>query len=350
VAERDDRAAITFHPELLARAERLPDAAELVAAQVQEFQAQRRSLAEEQAQLRERIAQIGRQIEGLGAQHAATEEQAELLSREVSAQEALFQRGLTRQAELLAPQRELARLRGALGQNDAAIAESAAKIAEIEIEILRLASERRRAAIAELRELEFREIELRERRAVLQEEIARLELRAPAFGTVYGSTADTVRGVIRPAEPILYVVPTGVPLVVRARVEPVQVDSVRPGQDAVLRFSAFNSRTTPEVEGEVVAVSADAIADARSGMSFYRVDIRLDAAARTRLEGLELLPGMPVEVFIRTEERSPLSYLVKPIVDYRRFPNQVRHRLCPEPPWERDTATSALRRDAACAA
>jgi HlyD family secretion protein len=316
MAERDGLSTPAFDPDLLTRGERLPEAALLVAAQIQEFEAQQHSLAGEQSQLRERVVQIGLQVDGLMAQRAATEEQLDLLSREVASQQALFERGLTRQAELLAPLRELARLRGALGQIDAATAESAAKIAETEIEILRLGSERRRAAIAELRDLEFRDIELRERRAALREEIARLELRAPAAGIVYGSTADTLRAVVRPAEPILFIVPQDVPLLVRARIEPPQVDSVRPGQATVLRFPAFNSRTTPEVEGEVLAVSADAITDERTGMSFYRADIRLDAAARARLEGLELLPGMPVEAFIRTEERSPLSYLVKPLADY----------------------------------
>jgi HlyD family secretion protein len=315
-AERDGAETITFEPELLARAELLPDATSLLAAQVQQFEAHSRGLEEEEAALRERMGQISRQIEGMAAQRDAVVRQAELLAREIGAQETLYAQGLTRQTQLLTPQRELARLEGDAGQIEASTAEGAARIAEIEIEILRLGSERRKAAIAELRDLEYREIELRERRTSLREEVARLELRAPVAGVIYGSTADTLRGVVRPAEPIMFVVPRQATLIVRARIAPIHIDQVHDGQLAVLRFPAFNARTTPEVEGAVAKVSADAIRDERTGESYYSAEIRLLAAAQATLAGTALLPGMPVEAFIQTEERSPMSYLVKPFADY----------------------------------
>jgi HlyD family secretion protein len=315
-AERDGLADVRFDAELLVRAKQSDATAALLDAQAQQFEAYRRALDEEAAALGERIEQIRQQIGGMAAQRAATTEQAELLVREIAAQETLFAQGLTRQTQLLTPQRELARLPGTEGQIEAATAEARAKIAEIEIEILRLGTERRRAAIAELRDLEYREIELRERRTTLREELARLELRAPASGIVYGSTADTLRAVVRPAEPVMFIVPKTMPLVVRAHIAPTEIDSVRPGQRTALRFSAFNARTTPDVEGEVTAVSADAIRDERTGESYYRAEIGLRLDSQAGVDGLALLPGMPVEAFIESEARSPISYLVKPLADY----------------------------------
>jgi HlyD family secretion protein len=316
-AERDNTNAIEFDAELLERAAQSLETSALLQAQVQQFETHRRALDEEAASLRERIEQIGQQIGGMVAQRMATMQQAELLGREITAQETLYSQGLTRQTQLLTPQRELARLNGMEGQIEAATAEARAKIAEIEIEILRLGTEQRRSAIAELRDLEFREIELRERRTALREELARLELRAPASGIVYGSTADTLRAVVRPAEPVMFIVPKSVPLVVRARIAPTDVDNVQPGQRAVLRFSAFNARMTPESDGEVTAVSADAIREERAGESYYRAEIQLGRNQQTaELEGLTLMPGMPVEAFIETEARSPIGYLVKPLGDY----------------------------------
>lgn len=315
-AERDDLNHVVFDTELQNWAALLPHRAALLEAQTQQFEAHWRMRDEEAAALGERVEQIRQQIGGMSAQRAATAVQAELLSQEIAAQETLFAQGLTRQTQLLTPQRELARLHGIEGQIDAAVAEAAAKIAEVEIENLRLGTEWRRAAIAELRDLEFREIELRERRTTLREELDRLELRAPASGIVYGSTVDTVRAVLRPAEPVMFIVPRTMPLVVRARIAPTDIDSVRPGQRALLRFSTFSARTTPEVGGSVAAVSADAFTDERTGEKYYRAEIQVDETSQAGLDGLTLLPGMPVETFIETTSRSPISYLVKPLADY----------------------------------
>ena len=132
---------------------------------------------------------------------------------------------------MLTPRRELARLQGDAGQVEANVAENRGKIAEIEIERVRLVSKAREEAIAELRELEFREIETREKRRQILDRMARLYLRAPVSGTVYGSTADTVRAVIRSAEPVMYVVPKDTPLVVRTqhRHDPHRPGPRRPG-------------------------------------------------------------------------------------------------------------------------
>jgi HlyD family secretion protein len=315
-AERDLSATIEHHPDLVARAEVDPEVADLIAAQQVQFDARRKVQAEEAAQLTEREIQITKQNEGLESVLAATNAQLEFVKREVASQEELLAQGLTQLTRLLTPQREFARLEGSAGQVQAAIAENRGKIAETGIERVRLVSEVQEQAISELREIEFREIELRERRLALIDQIAKLQLRAPVTGVVYGSTADTLRGVIRPADPVLYIVPKDAELIVRVRIEAINRDKVQVGQPATLRFSAFDMRTTPEVEGEVSKISADAFEDEQTRTKYYTAEILITPEARAELDGLTILPGMPVEAFVRTGERSPVAYLVKPLTDY----------------------------------
>jgi HlyD family secretion protein len=316
-AERDGLTEIEFDPELVSRAADSPEIAKLMSAQSQQFEARRKLQSEERQQLLERQTQISRQIEGLEALQSATQSQIDLLSREISGQEELLRQGLTQVTRVLTPQRELARLQGTDGQVEATIAENRGKIAEIEIERVRLDSELRETAISELRDLEFREIELRERRQDLLDRIEKLDLRAPVSGIVYGSTADTLRGVIRPAEPVMYIVPKDIPLIVRSRIEPIHIDQVYVGQEANLRFSAFDARTTPEVTGHVKSISADTYEDPNLRLRYYKVEIQVDADMREKLgDDLVLLPGMPVEAFIRTADRSPLSFIIRPFATY----------------------------------
>lgn len=315
-AERDVLDTIKFDPELIARAETDASARDLMTAQQQQFDARRKVKKEEEDQLVERQTQIVKQNDGLVALQASTKLQIDLLAREIESQETLLAEGLTQLTRVLTPQRELARLKGSDGQVEAAIAENRGKIAETNIERVRLTSKVQEEAIAELRDLEFREIELREKRTNLIDQISKLQLRAPVSGVIYGNTADTVRGVVRPAEPILYIVPKDVNLIVRARVDTTHIDQVHVGQSAKMRFSAFDQRSTPEVWGNVTKVSADAIEDPQTRTRYYSVQISITQEAEDTLAGLEILPGMPVEAYIQTGERSPLHYLTKPLTDY----------------------------------
>jgi HlyD family secretion protein len=313
-ALRDGNDTIVFDDELLARGQE-PEIVELMAAQVQQFEASHDTLTKERSQLTERASQIEKQIEGLDFQLAAIRKQVGLTEEELVAQETLMSQGLTQLTRVLSLRRDLAQLEGTQGATEAAVAENRAKIAEIDLEKLKLENKQRDDAIAELREIEFREIELRSRRTALGEEIARLDVRAPVDGIVYGSTAETLRGVVRAAEPILYIVPQEVNLIARAQIEASKIDQVHPGQAASLHFSAFD-RSTPVVEGTVTKVSADIFRDERTGHSYYRADIALDDNVLAELEGRRLVPGMPVEAFIATSERTALGYFVKPLADY----------------------------------
>ena len=320
---RDGGDTITFDPEIVALEGTRPELVALMAAQVQQFEASRDTLTKEQRQLDERSAQIDQQIGGLDFQLAALREQGDLTQQELAAQETLMTQGLTQLTRVLSLRRDLAQLKGTQGATEASVAENRAKIAEIDLEKLKNENKQRDDAIAELREIEYREIELRSRRTALGDEIGRLDVRSPVAGVVYGSTAETLRGVVKAAEPILYIVPQHVNLIARAQVEAAKIDQVHVGQTATLHFSAFD-RSTPVVKGTVTKVSADIFTDQRTGHSYYRADVALDDTVLAELDGRKLVPGMPVEVFIGTGERTALGYFTKPLTDY--FNRALRER------------------------
>lgn len=195
-------------------------------------------------------------------------------------------------------------------------AQGETRVIEIGITRLKLIAERRETAETELRDLGYRELELAERRRGLTEQISRLDIRAPVSGIVHQLQVTTPRSVIRPADPVLFLIPQDRPLVIAARISPINVDEVSAGQDVVLRFSAFSSRTTPEIHGTLARVSADAVVDEASQMQFYRAEVTIPQAERDKLGDLALIPGMPVEVYVQTGERSPIAYLMKSLTDY----------------------------------
>ncbi len=316
-AERDGFEGIAFPDELETLAPETDiDIQNLKAGQLRLFAARRDSLTKEAEQLKERKVQIERQIEGTEAQLEALVTQNDLLAEELEDQTDLLNKGLAQASRVLALQREEARLRGQVGELTAAVAESRGRIAETEIEILKLQSSLREEAITTLRDLEYNEIELKQRRLSTLETLSRMEVRAPAGGIVYDTAIHALRSVVRPAEPLMYIVPSDSPFVIASRIEPIHIDQVHQGQVAKLVFSAFNSRTTPELEGVVTKVSADVLTDEATGQVYYQAEILPKEGEMEKLAGLELVPGMPVESFIRTTDRTPLAYLTKPLMDY----------------------------------
>ena len=204
-----------------------------------------------------------------------------------------------------------------MGELAASKAQAQERITELEIQELSLTTQRREEAITTLRDLRYRELEFVEQRSSLIADIERQLIRAPVSGIVYGLRVQTMRSVIRGADPVLYLVPQDRPLVIAARVDPIHIDQIVTGQAVNLRFSALDQRTTPELEGKVTLVSADAFEDEQVGISYYRAEIILNPGEVEKLtNGQILIPGMPVEAFIRTADRSPLGYLIKPLADY----------------------------------
>lgn len=315
-AERDDATALNFPDELVRVAGGNPDAQGLMEGQRRLFEARRDTLARQTEQLGKRAQQTLSQIEGIDAQVTALQSQLTLIADERTSVQELFDKGLAQVSRLLALQREEARLQGQVGELTASRAASEGRITEIQIEVLRLAAARREEANTQLRDIGFRELELVERRNALIERIARLDIRAPVAGVVLGMTVTTPRAVLRPAEPVLFLVPQDRPLVIFVQVSPIHIDQVHAGQAARLVFSAFPTRTTPELFGTVMVVSADALSDERTGATYYRAEILPDPGEVAKLEGLVLVPGMPVEAFIKTDARTPMAYLLKPFTDY----------------------------------
>jgi len=314
-AERDDAREIEF-PELLLQSDN-PVVPELIEGQVGLYQARIETEEQEKEQLARRRDQISNQIEGIEAQQAAVAEQLSLLEEELESQQTLLDRGLAQATRVLTLRREAANIAGQFGELTATKAQAEGRITELEIEILRIGSTRREEAITRLRDLQFNEIELAERRRSLRTQLDRLEIRSPVGGIVYGMQVFAERSVIQSAEPLMYVIPQDRPLIITSRVQPRDIDQVYLGQTVALRFSAFDQRRTPELFGSVTQVSADAFTDENTQSSYYRAQIVLSEGEIDRLPPeMTLLPGMPVEAFLATQERSPLDYLVKPLTDY----------------------------------
>lgn len=316
-AERDGTDAIVFDPLLISLAEESPDVIDFLLGQRRLFNARKESVAREIDQLEKRRNQIDEQIIGVQAQQNSMRLQLELIEQELTSQQSLLDRGLAQAGTVLNLRRTQADLGGRLGELVASEAQARGRITELDIEILKLGTQQREEAITRLRDLRFQEVELAENRRSLLKRLERLDITAPVSGIVYGLEVHTPRSVIRAAEPVLYLVPQDRPLVIAAEVALTDVDQIYVGQTVTLRFSALDQRATPELYGTVAQVSADAFEDETSRVSYYRAEIRLDPGELERLpENAVLIPGMPVESYIRTEERSPLTYLIKPFADY----------------------------------
>ncbi len=317
-AERDGSESITYDPELMKAAQADSASAEtLMQGQKRLFVARLDSLDQEVAQMQKRRAQIADQIVGITAQQTALVTQLELITQELVSQQTLLDRGLAQVSRVLSLQREEARLRGVMGELAASKAQAEGKITEIEIEVLKFGTKRREEAISRLRDLQFRELELQEQRRALTDKLSRLDIRAPLSGIVYAMQFFAPRSVVRPADPVLYLVPQDRALVIAAKVQPNNIDQIFIGQEVTLRFPAFDARTTPELKGRVTKISADAFTDERTQASFYRSEMALLEGEIDKLpEDANLIPGMPVQAFIRTNDRTPLAYLVKPLSDY----------------------------------
>jgi HlyD family secretion protein len=316
-AERDERDTITFDPLLSETSADRPAVKDLMDGQQRLFEARRASIAQAIEQLDKQQDQISDQITGINAQQRAMDTQLALIEQELVDQQSLYDRGLAQVSRVLSLQREAARMSGTVGELAANEAQARGRITEIDIEILNLQSQRREEAITRLRDIQSNELELRERRRALLERMSRLDVKAPLSGIVYDLRVFARRSVIRPADPVLYIIPQDRPLVINARVDPIDIDKLTIGQEVTLRFSALDQRKTPELTGTVKLISADAFQDENTRQSYYRAEIVLSEGEEARLPAdTTLLPGMPVEAFIRTEDRTPLAYLVKPLTDY----------------------------------
>ena len=315
--ERDGLAQIEIPAELANRKDE--DAVSTLLASEQSLFAARNNARRSQIDVfQSRITQLGEQIGGLDAQVEAKSKQLELISGELTGVQELYDKRLVPLARLTALQRESARIEGERGQLTSSIAEARSKIGEAQLQILKLEHDFRSDVVKELGENNGKEAELVERNTAARDVLDRIEVRAPASGVVQQLSVHSVGGVIRAGDSIMEIVPDLDDLQIEARLPPNDIDQVRMGQNAFVRFSAFNQRVTPQVIGTVSYVSPDTSHDQQTNSSYFTVRVSLSDSERRRLAGLQLVPGMPAEVFMQTGSRTMMSYLLKPIADQMR--------------------------------
>jgi len=312
--ERDQAEQVAFPAKLLARASE-PDVAAAIQSESKLFELRRSARLGQKSQLRERIAQLDEEVRGYTALREAKAEEIELIQRELEGVRELWDKKLVQINRLMSLERDAARLKGERAQSVAAIAQSRGKIGEIELQIIQIDQDLSSEVARESRDVDAKIGEFAERKVAAEDQLKRVEVRAPQDGVVHQLAVHTVGGVVSASDAIMLIVPEADALAVEVKVLPQDIDQLRLGQSAGLRFSAFNQRTTPEISGTISRVSADVSTDQRSGQSFYTVRIALPAEETARLGNVKLVPGMPVEAFIKTYDRTVLSYFIKPLED-----------------------------------
>jgi HlyD family secretion protein len=312
-AERDDLTEVRL-PDILSK--RLGHLAQ--GAMVSErrlFDDRRVARQGQKDQLQEEIGQVREQIAGLEVQRQSKDDEISLIEKEMVGTRQLYDLGLTPLNRINNLDRSVARLRGERGALVAQSATAKARISEIQLKRIDVDQKMRAEVASELRDVHNRQAELIEREVAAKDQLKRLDIVSPVAGTVHDLAIHTVGGVVKPGNELMQVVPR-VELTVEARIQPQDIDQLSIAQLATVRMTAFNRNTTPELSGKVVRISADLETDQRTGVGFYRAAVAIAQAEQDKLGDLTLMPGMPAEVFIRTTERTVLSYLLKPIRDH----------------------------------
>jgi HlyD family secretion protein len=313
-AERDGLEGIAFPSEFIERLGEL-QVATIVAGERKLFDLRQSARIGQKSQLRERIAQLREEIGGIAAQIKAKAQEIVLIQRELTGARDLWEKNLMPITKLTQLEREATRLEGERAQLTATSAQSKGKISELELQIIQVDRDLASEVGKELREVDAKIGEFVERKVAAEDQLKRIDIRAPQDGVVHQSIVHTIGGVINAGEQLMLIVPSADNLIVEAKFAPQDIDQVKVGQRAVLRFTSFNQRTTPELNGLVTRVSADTTVDQRTSAPYYTLRISLSREEIARLGDVTLVPGMPVESFIQTGERKVISYLMKPLSD-----------------------------------
>jgi len=316
LAERDGTAAIAFPPWLTG----LRDSGDTVAVdavrgETRLFETRREMLVGQVDQLKERVDQYKMQTEGLGSQRDAKDEEMRLIGEELKSLEDLLARGLVSKPRVMELKRTSTRLKGEHGALVSEIAVAGGRISETKLSMIQVERDRQQEVLSLLSEVQAQIVRLTEQRIAARDQLRRIDIRAPQTGIVHQLAFHTIGGVVQPGETIMTIVPDGFDLIVEARVTPTDRDQIEAGQKAVITFSAFSQRTTPNAHGKVTTISPDLSVDETTGASFFTAQVGLDEGELERLGNLELVPGMPAETFIQTGNRTVLSFLLKPLTD-----------------------------------
>ncbi|WP_295406217.1 HlyD family type I secretion periplasmic adaptor subunit [uncultured Thiocystis sp.] len=314
VAERDDLPEIVFSEDLLTARDD-PRIHEAIIGEKRVFDARRGALIGEQQVLQQRREQLEQQIQGLEALAASKLKRLNLYQEEITGLDKLFAKGLGDKSRLLEWERLAAEVDGERGQHQSDIASARVQIGETEIQSAQLKRKFTSEVVTELRDIETKLADLRERMRALQQTLERTVIRAPVAGAVVGSSIHTIGGVIRPGDQLLDIVPENESFIIEAQVQPMDIDRVSPGLEADLHMSAFNTRTTPVIPGTVLTVSADRLIDKATNRPYYLARIRVNPEGMEQLKARPLQAGMPVEAMIKTGERTFFDYLIRPFTD-----------------------------------
>ena len=314
IAQRDDADKVTFLDDLESRRnDRV--VSEILSGQEKLFATQKAAINGRKDQLNQRVGQLHEQIDGLKAQVKSNREQARLIKKELDSLQGLLKDGLVPLTRVLSLQREAARLEGESGQRTADIAAAEGRISETKLQMIQLDDDSRTKALTDLRDADARIAELTERKVAAEAKLKRTLVLAPRSGWVQQLAVHTIGGVTAPGEIIMLIVPDLDALVIQAHISPKDIDQIHVGQDAMIRFPSFNQRTTPQVHGQVVQIDADITQPKDNTHPFFGARLKLTQTELEKLGRVELKPGMPAEAFIRTGERSPISYLLQPLTD-----------------------------------
>jgi HlyD family secretion protein len=265
--------------------------------------------------LRERVTQLNEEIAGLTAQEQSKDKEISLVEKELIGVRQLYDQHLVQISRLTTLERDAARLNGERAQYIASRAQAKGKITETELQIIQVDKDMVSEVSKDLREANDKIGEFVERKVTAEDQLRRIDIRAPQDGMVLQSTVHTVGGVITAGDAIMMIVPQADALSVEAKVNPQDIDKLQIGQKTLLRLSAFNQRTTPELNGAVTRVSADVTTDQRTGQSYYTIRVSMAPQEVARLGENKIIPGMPVEAFVQTGDRTMFSYLMKPLSD-----------------------------------
>jgi HlyD family secretion protein len=292
-----------------------PDVKNIIASETKLFEVRTYGRAGQKAQLRERVRQLNEEIAGLAAQERAKDQEIALVEKELTGVRDLYDKHLVQISRLTTLERDAARLNGERAQYIASRAQAKGKITETELQIIQVDKDMVSEVSKDLRETNDKIGEFVERKVTAEDQLRRVDIRAPQDGMVLQSTVHTVGGVITAGDAIMMIVPQADDLQVEAKVNPQDIDKLQIGQKTLLRLSAFNQRTTPELNGVVTRVSPDVTTEQRTGQSYYTIRVSMPPQEVARLGDVKLIPGMPVEAFVQTGDRTLLSYLIKPLSD-----------------------------------
>jgi len=313
-AERDGIGEVKMPPEFADRLDE-PAIRKIMSSERTLFEARRAARDAQKDQLRKRIAQSQDEITGLKAQQEAKVREAALIQDELRGVRDLYQKNLVQLPRLNALERDAASIEGQRGQLIAAVAQAESRIAETSFQIIQIDEQMRAEAMQELRDIQSKIAEYTERRVAAEDQLKRIDIRAPSDGYVHQLNVHTIGGVISPAEPVMLIVPTNDKLELEAKVLPNDIDQVKLGQKAVVKVHASNARMMPDLHGTVSRISADVSRDQQTGATFYTIRVELPQEEIKRLEGLHLIAGMQAEVFVEVNERTPFEYFFKPMKD-----------------------------------